>query len=337
MTPYVQKRYEVNIDFQTLKETFLSVLLKHGFAPESAETVARIFTETTFDGVFSHGINRFPRFIGDVKSGTVKPEAVPELVGGLQALEQWDGHQGPGIENAIHCTERSMELARDYGIGCVGLRNTNHWMRGGTYGWRAAEKGFLFMGWTNTLPNMPPWGGDKASLGNNPFVLAIPHQDEHIVLDMAMSQFSYGKLEWHKKCGTDLPEYGGYDHNNQLTKDPSEILETEKILPIGLWKGSALSLVLDLAAAILSGGNSTREIGKLPEETELSQVFIAVDINRHLGKVQLDSIVRETLDFISTQNEMAQYPGQRSLRNRKNHQENGVEIPEEIWMEIEQL
>ena len=325
------------IDFHTLEETFLSVLLKHGFSNEAASSMAGIFTETTFDGVFSHGINRLPRFIGDVKSGTVKADAVPELKGGTEALEQWEGHRGPGIMNAIHCTERSLELAGKYGIGCVGLRNTNHWMRGGTYGWRAAEKGFLFMGWTNTLPNMPPWGGDTPAVGNNPFILAIPHRDGHIVLDMAMSQYSYGKLEWHKKCGTDLPEYGGYNRENQLTKNPDEILETERMLPIGLWKGSGLSLVLDLAAAILAGGNSTKNIGDLPAETDLSQVFISVDIKRHLGKDKVDALIGETLDFIKNRNPLAQYPGERSLKNRKKHLEHGVEIPSEIWEEILQL
>ena len=102
-----------------------------------------------------------------------------------------------------------MELASIYGIGCVGLQNTNHWMRGGSYGWRAAEKGKLFIGWTNTMPNMPPWGGSEPTLGNNPFVLAIPREEGHLVLDMAMSQYSYEKLEWHMRSGTDLPEYGG--------------------------------------------------------------------------------------------------------------------------------
>ena len=327
----------MKVNVKKLEETFLPILLKEGFARKAAQTIARIFSETTADGVFSHGINRFPRFINEVKTGIVKPGAVPQLVNGMHALEQWDGQQGPGILNALHCADRSMELARQYGIGCVGLRNTNHWMRGGTYGWRVAEEGFLFMAWTNTTPNMPPWGGDRAALGNNPFILAIPHQDGHIVLDMAMSQYSYGKLEWHQKCGTDLPEYGGYNRNGQLTKDPSEILETERILPTGLWKGSALSLVLDLAAAILSGGNTTKNIGEYPEETNLSQVFIAINIERHLGEEQLNSLINETLGFITYQNESAQYPGQRSLRNRKYHLENGVEIPDELWKEINQL
>lgn len=327
----------MKISFKTLENTFLSVLTERHFAPEAARIIARVFTETTFDGVFSHGINRFPRFIGDVDSGTVVPGAVPELVQGMNALEQWDGQHGSGITNAIYCTDRSIELAQRYGIGCVGLRNTNHWLRGGTYGWRTAGKGFLFMGWTNTIPNMPPWGGKSQALGNNPFILAIPRKNGHIVLDMAMSQYSYGKLEWHKRNGTDLPEFGGYNQHNQLTKKPSEILETERILPIGLWKGSALSLVLDLAAAILSGGKTSKNIGDHPIETDLSQVFISVDIEKHLSNEQLNSIIEESLSFMSEKNKSALYPGQRSLASRKFHLQNGIDIPHKIWSEITQL
>lgn len=327
----------MHIDFQTLSDTLYSILEKGGFARESAQRLATIFSETTFDGVFSHGINRFPRFMDDVLSGTIVPAAVPEKIGGVNGFEQWDGHRGPGILNALTCMERSMELALSYGIGCVGLRNTNHWMRGGTCGWKAAEKGFLFMGWTNTLPNMPPWDGEVATLGNNPFVLAVPHGKTPIVLDMAMSQYSYGKLEWYQKCGIKLPGFGGYDREGNLTRDPSEILETERILPMGLWKGSAMSLVLDLAAAILSGGNTTREIGTLPEETQLSQVFISVDIEKQLGREQQESLIRDTLEFIALHNEKAKYPGQRSLRNRARHMKEGIEIPDETWEEIMQL
>ena len=178
------------LPFQTLKDTFYEILIRYDFPEQQAGEVSRIFAETTLDGVFSHGINRFPRFIEDVRKGTVKPGVEPERKGGFSALEQWDGKKGAGITNALFCTDRSIELASGFGIGCVGLANTNHWMRGGSYGWIAAEKGFMFMGWTNTLPNMPPWGGKVPALGNNPFILAIPHKEGHIVLDMAMSQYS---------------------------------------------------------------------------------------------------------------------------------------------------
>jgi 3-dehydro-L-gulonate 2-dehydrogenase len=325
------------LGFETIKEKFHEILLRYGFHENQAAELAKVFAETTIDGVFSHGINRFPRFIDDVKNGTVHPGTVPELKGGFHAFEQWDGRKGAGISNALFCTDRCMELASGFGIGCVGLRNTNHWMRGGSYGWQSAERGFLFLGWTNTLPNMPPWGGSKATLGNNPLVLAIPHKKGHVVLDMAMSQYSYGKLEWHKKTGTDLPEFGGYDLNDRLTKDPGKILESKRILPAGLWKGSALSLVLDLAAAILSGGNTTREIGELASETDLSQVFIAIDIQRHMSDEERDKLITETLKFTGSLHEGTRYPGQRTLSDRKKHLEEGVEIPGKLWEEINGL
>jgi 3-dehydro-L-gulonate 2-dehydrogenase len=327
----------VKIHYTELRDRLHEILMKQGFKEDEAVHIALIFTESTFDGVFSHGINRFPRFIQDVKKGIVSPGITPALISEQHAMEQWNGLGGAGISNALFCSERSMELATRYGIGCVGLRNTNHWMRGGSYGWKVARQGFLYMGWTNTLPNMPPWGGREATLGNNPFVMAIPYSEGPIVLDMAMSQYAYGKLEWHVKNGTELDGYGGFNKNNELTRNPAEILETGRILPTGLWKGSAMSLVLDLAAAILSGGNTTREIGHLAAETNLSQVFIAVDISKYMGDQELHSLVEESLDFIRASNPGALFPGQGSLENRQHHMSNGVEVPEEVWAQIESL
>jgi len=325
------------LTFQTLKDTFYEILIRYDFPEQQAGEVSRVFAETTLDGVFSHGINRFPRFIDDVRNGIVKPGVEPAQRGGFNALEQWDGKKGAGITNALFCTDRCIELASGFGIGCVGLANTNHWMRGGSYGWRAAGKGFMFMGWTNTLPNMPPWGGKVPALGNNPFILAIPHEEGHVVLDMAMSQYSYGKLEWHSQTGTELPHFGGYNREDTLTRDPREIMESMRILPAGMWKGSALSLVLDLAAAILSGGNTTEKIGNLTAETELSQVFIAIDIHRHLTEAQTGDLIRDTLDHLKILSDDIRYPGQRSLSDRKKHLEKGMDIPDELWNRIRKL
>ncbi|MGW8315284.1 MAG: 3-dehydro-L-gulonate 2-dehydrogenase [Bacteroidales bacterium] len=326
----------MRLTFEDMAKGFGSVLLKNGFDPVRAEILAGIFTESTFDGVFSHGINRFPRFIGDVKAGTIDPGAHPERTGegGSSAFEQWDGNRGPGITNALQCTDRAIGLARDNGIGCVGLRNTNHWMRGGTYGVRAARRGFLFIGWTNTIPNMPPWNGRIPTLGNNPFIMAVPYRQGPVVLDMAMSLFSYGKLEWHQRKGTKLDEYGGYDHRDRLTKEPSEILDSGRILPTGLWKGSAFALVLDLAAAVLSGGNTSREIGSLGTETALSQVFIAIDPEQYMSGEQLVALIEQTINFNAEHNPAARYPGQRSAHDRRINRELGAEVPDTLWEKI---
>lgn len=72
--------------------------------------------------------------------------------------------------------DRAIELASDHGIGTVALRNANHWMRGGSYGWQAAEKGYIGICWTNSIAVMPPWGSKECRIGTNPLIVAIPHR-----------------------------------------------------------------------------------------------------------------------------------------------------------------
>jgi len=80
---------------------------------------------------------------------------------------------GIGITNALFASNRAMELAKEHGIGCVALRNTTHWMRGGTYAWKMAEAGFVGISWINGESCMPLWGSDETGVGNNPFCMAI--------------------------------------------------------------------------------------------------------------------------------------------------------------------
>ncbi len=141
-----------------------------------------------------------------------------------------------------------------------------------------------FIGWTNTTPNMPPWGTVTSKLGNTPVIIAIPRGDAPVVLDVAMSQFSYGKMETLQLRGEQLPMPGGYDEAGRLTTDPGAILKTMRPLPTGYWKGAGLSLVFDVLGAVLSGGQTSHQIGRQPDEFGLSQVFLAFDVSRAGGR-----------------------------------------------------
>lgn len=100
-----------------MQERFTSILNELNFTKEKAASIARIFTDNSTDGIYTHGVNRFPVFVSYVKLGHVKPDAIPALRNKFGAMEQWDGQQGPGVLNAIHATETAMELARESGIG----------------------------------------------------------------------------------------------------------------------------------------------------------------------------------------------------------------------------
>jgi 3-dehydro-L-gulonate 2-dehydrogenase len=180
----------IHVPNSEMKDIFLNVLLRNGFSADKAKICADVFAVNSLEGVYTHGVNRFPRFVQYIKDGYIKIDSEAQQLTAIGCMEQWDGQLGPGPTNALKCTERSMEIATANGLGCVALANTNHWMRGGYYGRQAAQKGFVFIGWTNTVANMPAWGGVDSRLGNNPLVIAVPYQDDAIVLDMAMSQFS---------------------------------------------------------------------------------------------------------------------------------------------------
>lgn len=102
--------------------------------------------------------------------------------------------------------------------------------------------------------------GLNRKIGNNPLIMAVPRSNgEHAMIDCAVSQFSYGKIEDCRLKGLKLPVPGGYDTKGELTTDPSEIEKTWRVLPMGYWKGSGLSIVLDLIATVLTDGNSVQK------------------------------------------------------------------------------
>lgn len=329
----------VFISFKDMKSEFLRILTNLGFAVCKADQCAEIFALNSLEGVYSHGVNRFPRFVDYVRKGYIKPGAEPSVIKNTGSLEQWNGNLGPGPLNALLATDRATKLASINGTGLVAMGNTNHWMRGGTYGWKAARNGFAFIGWTNTEANMPAWGARDFRIGNNPLVFAVPYGNEAIVLDFAMSQFSYGKLEVYQIEGKQLPYPGGFDKNGELTTCPDEILSTRRALPAGYWKGSGLSILLDILASVLSAGLSTSEISKREAEYALSQVFIAINLKNlsNSGNIEktIHDIIRNIKESIPAEGySEIRYPGENTVRIREENKQNGIPVNKDVWEKI---
>jgi 3-dehydro-L-gulonate 2-dehydrogenase len=328
------------IPFDQVQSTLAKVLLKLGFSTERARTCARLFTETTCDGIYTHGINRFPRFVATIQNGSVDVAASPRPLARFGSLERWDGMKGPGNLNAHAAMEQAIELGRTHGIGCVSLANTNHWMRGGTYGWQAADAGLIGICWTNTMPNLPPWGGMEPSLGNNPLIIAVPRAGGHVVLDMAMSQFSYGALESYRSKGELLPVDGGFDTSGNLTRDPGAIEQSQRPLPVGYWKGSGLSMVLDMVAAMMSLGNATHQLPADPlRESGLSQIFIAMNPDAFVDGSRVAAIAEDIVTSVhncppAKECTTVRYPGEKTLRLRAENLKLGLLVEPAVWAQI---
>ena len=332
----------MKVTFEQLKAAFNRVLISRGVDSETADACAEMFARTTESGVYSHGVNRFPRFIQQLENGDIIPDAQPKRITSLGAIEQWDAQRSIGNLTAKKMMDRAIELAADHGIGLVALRNANHWMRGGSYGWQAAEKGYIGICWTNSIAVMPPWGAKECRIGTNPLIVAIPSTPITMV-DMSMSMFSYGMLEVNRLAGRQLPVDGGFDDEGNLTKEPGVIEKNRRILPMGYWKGSGMSLVLDMIATLLSDGASVAEVTEdNSDEYGISQIFIAIEVDKLIDGPTRDAKLQRIMDYVTSaeradENQAIRLPGHEFTTLLAENRRNGITVDDSVWAKIQAL
>lgn len=335
----------MRIPYEAMVAEFKRVFMKYGMDEKKAETCATIHAQSSRDGIYSHGANRVPRFVGYVQDGWVDVNAEPSLDKEFGAIAIYNGNMGPGVLNALTATDKAIELAKVHGIGMVGLHNTTHWMRGGSYGLYAARKGYVAISWTNTESCMPPWGGTECRLGNNPFVMACPGDgDEPVMIDMAMSQYAYGKLQVVRQAGKKLPFPGGFDKDGNLTDDPGAIEESMRILPMGYWKGSSFAFMLDVLGAVLTDGIAAAQIDGVGKGScgGASQVFIVIDPSRITDGGRVKEIIAQAKAHIKEAKPDREggsiwYPGEDYVQNKAENTEKGVFVDDGVWEEIQAL
>lgn len=235
-----------------------------------------------------------------------------------------------------------MEIADQFGIGVVALKNANHWMRGGGYGWQAAEKGYIGICWTNALAVMPPWGAKECRIGTNPLIIAVPSNPITMV-DMSCSMYSYGMLEVHRLAGRQTFVDAGFDDDGNLTRDPGTVEKNRRLLPAGFWKGSGLSIVLDMIATLLSNGLSTAAVTEdKDDEYCVSQIFIAIEVDRLIdGKTKEEKLER-IMDYVRTAersdpNVAIRLPGHEFTTILAENKANGIPVDDTVWAKLKSL
>ncbi len=332
----------VLISLEQLKNEYKRILLARNMQEDMADKLAGAFVDMANEGTYSHGINRFPTFISQVDAEQIKLNNTPTLVNAIGALEQWDGNFGPGVLNGLIASERVMELASQYGIGMVAMKNSNHWMRGGAYAINIARKGFAAIASTNSTAVMPAWGGKDHRIGTNPLIMAIAG-DPPVLVDCSMSQYSYGQLELAHLYDKELPVVGGYDNDDNLTTDPHVLWENKRLLPMGFWKGSSLSIVLDMMLSAISGGLSVPELTEDAKgEFGISQFIIAIDIKKTMDADTFSKKMQRIKDYVlaseTAKDGSVMIAGSEIASFLEKHkQQGGIDIHEDIWQKITDL
>ncbi len=330
------------VSLDNLKAEYKRILMARHMKEDTANRLASAFVDMANEGTYSHGINRFPVFISQVDAGQIELNNEPKCVKAIGALEQWDCQYGPGVLNGLMASDRAMELAKIHGIGLVAMKNSNHWMRGGAYAIRMARQGFAAIASTNSIAVMPAWGGKDHRLGSNPLIMAMPG-DPPVLVDCSMTQYSYGQLEIAHLNDKELPVIGGYDDDGHLTTNPHILWENKRLLPMGFWKGSSMSLVLDMMLTAITGGFSVPELTEdKGGEFGVSQLIMAIDVSQTMEENVMAQKMKRICDYV-----LASEPAEEGkvmiagseIDNfiKKHKAQGGIDINDHIWQKITSL
>ncbi|WP_339531255.1 Ldh family oxidoreductase [Pseudomonas mucidolens] len=248
------------ISFSELVALLEQVFTRHGTSPEVAAILAHNCASAERDGAHSHGVFRIPGYVSTLGSGWVNGKAQPvveDVASGFVRVDAANGFAQPALAAARPLL---IEKARSAGIAVLAIRNSHHFAALWPDVEPFADEGLVALSVVNSMTCVVPHGADRPLFGTNPIAFAAPRADgPPIVFDLATSAIAHGDVQIAARKGERVPPGTGVDSLGQPTHDPRAILEGGALLPFGGHKGSALSMMVELLAAALTGGNFSFE------------------------------------------------------------------------------
>jgi LDH2 family malate/lactate/ureidoglycolate dehydrogenase len=236
------------------------VLISAGMRAEDAATLADSLVAAEASGVATHGVSRLVPYVAQLQSGQVNPRPNERVLSESAGSLLVDADSGFGAPVGIRAIEAAMDKALGNGIALAGVTRVAHFGAAAFYTRHAAEQGFLAFAMSSTSPSVVPFGGRGPRIGNSPMSFAAPGPEHpELVLDMAQSMSSRGRIKIALDAGDELPEGWAVDADGAPTRDPARAL-AGGVLTSGAHKGSALSLMVEMLASGLTGANLTQNI-----------------------------------------------------------------------------
>ncbi|MAM12588.1 MAG: lactate dehydrogenase [Rhizobiaceae bacterium] len=252
-----------------------------GLSVQAAGRVADALIEADLSGRGSHGLLQADRYIERLMAGAMSTADAPTVVSRSHGAIVVDGDGMEGHIVAEDAMKMGIEAARDTGIAAVAVRRAQHMGVVGRYVRMAAEAGCVGIAMGNTKPVMAAPGGTEKLVGTNPLAIGIPASREAVVLDMATTAGTYGRIRQAAALGQAIPEGWAMDAHGTPTTDAAEAMKG-LLLPAGGAKGFALSFMIDLLCGLLSGGAWGTKLGLIDDSAVgpqmSSYLFIVLDI-----------------------------------------------------------
>ncbi|MBA1290480.1 Ldh family oxidoreductase [Pseudomonas japonica] len=320
------------ITYPELVALLQQVFRAHGASPSVAAVLAANCAAAQRDGAESHGVFRMAGYLSTIASGWVNPAAEPQVedvAAGYVAVDAGNGFAQPALAAARPLL---IAKARHAGIAVLAIRNSHHFAALWPDVEPFAEEGLIALSVVNSMTCVVPHGGKRPVFGTNPIAFAAPCAGRGpLVFDMATSALAHGDVQIAAREGHTLPEGAGVDAQGAATTDPRAVLDGGALLPFGGHKGSALSMMVELLAAGLTGGNFSFEFdwSRHPgaQTPWTGQLLIVIDPAKSEGG-QFAERARVLVERMSDAG-VSRLAGERRYQNRKRSLEEGIPLAPE--------
>jgi len=281
MSYYPGTEGERRAPVEALEAAARSIFERCGMEAADAGLLAGTLAWADLRGIHSHGVLRVPDYVDNLLGKGVNPRGRPRVVREVGATVVVDGGNSMGQIGSVFAMNRAIERARETGVAAAAVRGSNHCGAMAYYAVLALEHEMIGLAATNALPTMAPWGGVDKIVGINPLAVAIPAAAEHpIVLDVAFSYASHGKVRVYQQKGQPIPPNWAFDSDGRPTTDPAQAI-AGLLQPIGEYKGVGLAIVMGILSSLLSGAGYGLESGNMAEGAcpgKDGHFFLAVNI-----------------------------------------------------------
>lgn len=326
----------MKIKVDELKSVTKKALQKYGYNSEETKTILDVLMYAQLRGN-NQGVvkligNGIPKSSEAGKIKAIKETKLSTLL---------DGNYNQGMVVLTQAVDTAIKKAKEHGFGIAGTYNTCTSTGAlGYYAQKIAKEdliGFVYAGSPETVC---AFGSYQPIFGTNPMAIGVPTDNTPFVLDIATAYMAYFGLVEAKTAGKKIPAGIAYDKDGNMTTDPGEAMEGA-LLPFDLrYKGSGLSMMVEvltgpLVRASFTGvGDTAKNWGNLvyafdPElltsasefKTQVSTMIQKVKATKKLPGVEEVLVAGERGDRIY----------QKAIESGE------TEIEENLWNELQKV
>jgi len=327
-----------------LRRLLAEIFQSRGVPEADGLLVANALVHANLRGVDSHGVMRVSHYVRRLEAGSInpKPQLKVETKGPVTAY--LEGDDGLGHVAVWHAMSQAIEMAKEWGLGLVGVRKSSHCGALSFYATQAIEADMIGMAITQTDSGVVPFGGTRPFFGSNPLCVGIPSRNgTPIVLDMATSTVSGGHIYKARAENRPIPSTWALDKEGKPTTDPHHAVYWT---PAGGAKGFGLGVIVDVLTGLLLGGNFgphvTLMYGDYEKKRDLCHLVGAIDYHRFPGHSsfldQVTQIIEELHQAPTAEGfDRVMVPGEPEYLRERDRIRNGIPIEDYLFDELQQI